>query len=125
VPTATLTAERRYPPTVTTPAEARRLVEELLEAAGAERLEPTADLLTSELVADAVRHAPSQISVRAAVDPNMLRVEVSDDPGIISEPGPPSVERRVRRRLVETLAHRWGSDLDRQRTTTWFELERR
>jgi hypothetical protein len=110
---------------VTTPAEARRLVEELLEAAGAERLEPTADLLTSELVADAVRHAPSQISVRAAVDPDMLRVEVSDDPGIISEPGPPSVERRVRRRLVETLAHRWGSDLDRQRTTTWFELERR
>jgi anti-sigma regulatory factor (Ser/Thr protein kinase) len=122
---ATYTAERRYPPTPAAPGMARHLVDELLEASGAERLEPAADLLTSELVTDAVRHAPSQISVRAIVDPHVLRVEVSDGPGIIPEAGTRFFEQRARRQLVDTMASRWGSALDVQRTTTWFELARR
>ena len=119
--TSTHTAEERYRPTPDAPRKARHLVDEVLEAAGADQLEPTADLLTSELVSDAVRHAPSQIMVRAVVDPDVLRVEVTDDPGIVFE-GPRSFEQRARRRLVETMASRWGSDLDLRRTTTWFEL---
>jgi anti-sigma regulatory factor (Ser/Thr protein kinase) len=120
--TRTHTAEERYRPTPDAPRKARHLVEEVLEAAGADELEATADLLTSELVSDAVRHSPSQIMVRAVVDPDVLRVEVTDDPGIVFEPGPRSFEQRARRRLVETMASRWGSDLDLRRTTTWFEL---
>ena len=119
---ATLNAEQRYAPNTDAPRLARHFVDGLLEAAGAEQLEPAANLLTSEVVADAVRHAPSEISVRVELDPAHLRVEVSDDPGIIAAPMGSRFERRARRRLIESIASRWGSDLDRHRTTTWFEL---
>jgi anti-sigma regulatory factor (Ser/Thr protein kinase) len=123
--TTTLSTEQRYPPTTDAPRLARLLVEDVLAMAGMQRLEPAANLLTSEVVADAVRHGPSDIKVRVQLDPAVLRVEVSDDPGVVTEPVGGSVERRTRRRIVETLAKRWGSDLDLHRTTTWFELATR
>jgi anti-sigma regulatory factor (Ser/Thr protein kinase) len=118
----TLRAEWRYPPTPDAPRLARTLVDVVLEHVGAAEVEPEAELLTSEVVTDAVRQAPSQISVRVQVDPDVLRVEVSDDPGVVPEPIDGALERSTSRRLVNAIAARWGSDLDLHRTTTWFEL---
>ena len=52
----------------------------------------------------------------------MLRVEVSDDPGIVEDPLAGYLERTVGRRLASELANDWGSEFGRSRTTTWFEL---
>jgi hypothetical protein len=83
-----------------------------------------ANLLTSEVVSDAVRQAPSEVAVHVEADDEMVRVEVSDDPGLLFSPEAGALERRTGRQVIRALAHRWGSDLDRSRTTTWFELRR-
>jgi hypothetical protein len=118
----TYRADHRYEPTVSAPRLARRFVEEFLTTASSEDLRETADLLTSEVVADAVRQAPSQIRVLLEFDGRVLRVEVSDDPGLLQNASAGRFERRTGSRLVGALANRWGSECDRDRTTTWFEL---
>jgi hypothetical protein len=115
-------AERRYVPTLTAPRRARQFVDEFLEFVSCDDLRESADLLTSEVVADAVNQSPSQISLHVEFDSHVLRVEVSDDPGIVSNPDAGEFERSSRRQLIAALAGSWGSDLDRARTTTWFEL---
>ena len=56
------------------------------------------------------------------VDRTGVRVEVSDDPGLIPDPHAGEVERRLSREHRDVLASRWGSDFGREITTTWFEL---
>jgi hypothetical protein len=119
----TYSAERRYAPTETAPRRARQFVDEFLEFVSGDELRETADLLTSEVVADAVRQRPSQINLHVEFDGRELRVEVSDDPGMMSNPDAGAFERSTRRQLVAALAGSWGSDLDGGRTTTWFELQ--
>lgn len=85
-------------------------------------------LLTSELVANAVLHGPAggPVTVRLARDPDRLRVEV-DDADSTTRP------RLVRRRhaeegghglmLVDRFADRWGYDLHgADGKTVWFEF---
>jgi hypothetical protein len=83
-----------------------------------------ARLLTTEVVADAVRQAPSQVELLVEHADGVVRVEVSDDPGLLLDPPRAQFERSTSRRLLERLTRRWGSDADRSRTTTWFELRR-
>jgi hypothetical protein len=115
-------AQLRYEPSETTPRRARRFVNAFLRHVGADHLRQEAGLLTTELVADALRQAPTQVAVRVELDHSILRVEVSDDPGLLPDAESGRFERRTGRKLVDGLASRWGSDLDRDRTTTWFEL---
>lgn len=88
-----------------------------------------AQLLLSELVANAVRYGdgtPVSLSVRA--EPDILRVEVSDrgagfDPLALAAPS-------TRRSggwglpIVAALSHRWGVDYAPSGTTVWFRNER-
>ncbi len=115
-------AEQRYRPEPTAPAQARAFVDEFLTSVGAPELDERAELLTAEMVADAVRHAPSQVVVRIAFDRGGLRVEISDDPGIIADPAAGKADRERTRRHADTMASRWGSSYTRDTTTTWFEL---
>ena len=119
----TYSAERRYAPTLTAPRRARQFVDEFLEFVSGEDLREAADVLTSEVVADAVRQAPTQISLHVEFDSRVLRVEVSEDRGLVANPDAGEFERSTGRQLVAALAGSWGSDLDRGRTTTWFELK--
>jgi anti-sigma regulatory factor (Ser/Thr protein kinase) len=89
----------------------------------------TAQLLVSELVANAIRYSQGQIGLRALVtDRGTLRVEVSDDnptvPHVVNPP--PSVEQDNGRgmRIVDALASSWGSHsrADPDGKTVWFEL---
>jgi anti-sigma regulatory factor (Ser/Thr protein kinase) len=89
-----------------------------------------AQLLVTELVANAVRHggspdAPVRIEVKAS--PDAMRVEVSDD-GTGFDPhavDPPRIDRGggFGLKIVAALAHRWGVERG-SRTTVWFEIDR-
>ena len=85
------------------------------------------ELLTSEVVSNAVRHAnldPSQEIVLRIVSDGYVRVEVAD-------PGPPFEAQRRRRGsgssgwglfLVDALATSWGVEPEGAGKKVWFEL---
>ena len=87
-----------------------------------------AKLLTSELTSNAVRHGPrrpgAEVTLRAAVHDDALRIEVSDEgPGF----RPPSPTGKPNLGgwglvLVDRVADRWGVDRGAP-TTVWFELD--
>ena len=54
-------------------------------------------LLTSELVTDALRQAPTCIALHVELAGETVRVEVSDDPGLIADAAAGRLERQVAR----------------------------
>jgi len=110
-------------------AEARRALGEVSDHLSQRRLED-AQLLVSELVTNAIRHAglEEQETIRLVVetDDRGMRVEVSDrGPGFeLTEPAPdPSRPSGWGLYLVRELSDRWGIDRDGG-TRVWFELDR-
>jgi anti-sigma regulatory factor (Ser/Thr protein kinase)/CheY-like chemotaxis protein len=107
-------------------AHARTFVAEQCERAGCGELVPTATLLVSELVTNAVVHAASKsrCSVREAGD--ALRVEVVDwGPGVVKmrEIAPMAVGGRGLH-IVDRLASTWGTSAARGAKAVWFQLHR-
>ena len=84
-------------------------------------------LLASELVSNAVKHADSNsISVRCAVTPQCVRVEVTDQgPGFAPDPGPMDLSRvgGWGLHVVDELSSRWGV-ADGPGSRVWFEIDR-
>ena len=105
-------------------AQARRFVLDELARAGGEELGPAAELLVSELVANAVLHARSQVTVAVIAAPDTVRIEVSDG----SAAGPR--QRRFSNEastgrgllLVEAMSSAWGVIQRAGGKTIWFEL---
>jgi two-component sensor histidine kinase len=104
---------------------ARHALDELTDVDGDTR--SVVELLTSELVTNAVRHGASDryesILFRAYGGDSKVRVEVCDegsgfeqrvDPGDLMEPGGNGLL------LVETLAERWGAESG-EPSCVWFE----
>ncbi|MEX2269585.1 MAG: ATP-binding protein [Acidimicrobiia bacterium] len=118
-------AQQRYEASTAAAQKARRFVNRVLTHWDRGDVREDANLLTSEIVADAVRQQSSQVTLLIEQADGVVRVEVSDDPGLIMDPKAAAFERRTGRRLVHALARRWGSDTDLYRTATWFELPRR
>jgi DNA-binding NarL/FixJ family response regulator len=83
------------------------------------------ELLTTELVTNAVRHASSTARVAAAVTGSRIRVSVTDDgPGMpVQRVAKPDDEGGRGLGMVEALASDWGVDVvdDGGGTTVWFE----
>jgi anti-sigma regulatory factor (Ser/Thr protein kinase) len=106
------------------PARARALVRQALAAWDCDDLEDVASLLTSEVVANAVRYAADQIALRVSLDNEVVRVEVRDSNPVLPE------SRRVARGatsgrgllVVEALAQRWGANPAGAGKIVWFEL---
>jgi anti-sigma regulatory factor (Ser/Thr protein kinase) len=86
-----------------------------------------AQLLTSELVSNAVRHASSSIAVSAVVDEGALLVIVTDDgPGDAHLTASlPDAEEETGRGMyvVSEIAGAWGSNATSVGMTTWFRLD--
>ncbi|MET8622670.1 SpoIIE family protein phosphatase [Kitasatospora sp. NPDC004669] len=105
-------------------AHSRRFTRETLAAWGLTTLAYWAELLTSELITNALMHAGSPTQLRLYCN-RVLTVEVADQ-----ESETPRI-RRARAEdeggrglhLVNELAHRWGSRRTEEGKVVWFELE--
>ena len=116
----------QLPADTTSPGRARVFVAEHLERWDLRSLIDAATLLTSELVTNGVRHAGTGMElVISRTDDRTIRVAVTDRA--------PGVDVQVRTSndhaeggrglfLVEQLAAGWGSAVDDNAKTVWFEL---
>lgn len=102
---------------------ARQIVAERCAAWDSDLVE-TAQLLTSELVTNAVIHGRSDVSLQVSVEGDLLRVDVSDDNSRHPQPQPLDAEALDGRglQIVQLLAARWGVADDPLGKRVWFEL---
>jgi anti-sigma regulatory factor (Ser/Thr protein kinase) len=121
----------RLPATVGAPRLAREALDHVEDLAPHEDLQFVAALLTTELVANAVRHAglaPGEdVGLLAESEDGSIHVEVSD-PGSCFFPLPHARSRPGKRiehglHLVDVLADRWGYRSDRPGCSVWFEID--
>ena len=114
------------PGEATSAAEARRFVAARLAEAGLDEVVDTAVLLVSELVANAVLHAHTDLVVVVRIDEELITVEVHD--GSAGAPAPKhysSLSGTGRGLvLVEALADGWGMEPTHGGKFVWFELRR-
>jgi anti-sigma regulatory factor (Ser/Thr protein kinase) len=105
-------------------AQARRLVAHACETWHRGGLCDSVELVTTELVANAVRHARSR--VRLVVRPTSagLLVEVSDDSPRLPERREPGLFDESGRGLwlVDAMARRWGVERELPGKRVWAEL---
>ncbi|HVM26411.1 MAG TPA: ATP-binding protein [Mycobacteriales bacterium] len=106
-------------------AAARRTVAALCGPAGLEGLCDTAELLTSEVVTNALVHGDGQIQIRAQAAHGRLRVEVQDQGTGIPQPreAGPADEGGRGMRLLAALATGWGVTPVTGGKVVWFELD--
>lgn len=105
--------------------ESRRALRELLRPWGRPEQSEIAELLTSELVTNALVHTDREAVLTATVGPRGLRVEVRDF--VAREPRPcvPDADDGTHGRglvLVESLADAWGVRAHGVGKAVWFAL---
>jgi anti-sigma regulatory factor (Ser/Thr protein kinase) len=122
---APLNATWQFAAKSSAPGRARRLVTEALRRAGHEgNLVVSAQIIVTELAANAIRHARSPFSVSIRGGHSTVRILVQDDsdvmPVVRDEAAATSSGRGMR--LVAELASRWGADLVPNGKIVWAEL---
>lgn len=104
---------------------ARREVRRIAGPAGREAAY-SAQLLTDELLTNAVRHGGGQFLLEATTSGSMLKVRVTDigtsDPVTVFHPGHWRDGGRGLT-IVESLASEWGIERSEGGKTVWFELD--
>ena len=117
--------DQTLPNDLRAPREARLAVTKYLTGAGLPQLVDDAQLLASELVTNAVRHAGGPIRVRARLGDGFVRIEVSDAAADRApqprQSGPDDVGGRGME-LVEKLSVRWGWQTSPEAKVVWIEL---
>lgn len=106
--------------------EARRALRELLRHWGRPGKAETAELLTSELVTNALIHTDHDAILTATVGSRGLRVEVRDFVGRRPRPRTPDADADTHGRgliLVQSLADAWGVRAHGVGKSVWFELD--
>lgn len=106
--------------------ETRRALRELLRHWGRPGRSEIAELLTSELVTNALVHTDHDAVVTATVGPRALRVEVRDFVARIPRVRVPTADDCTHGRglaLVQSLADAWGVKAHGVGKAVWFELD--
>lgn len=116
---------RRFAPEIGNAELARRFVADALRGeAVSEEAVFVAQLLTTELVTNAVRHARSPVEVTLVRIEDRIRVEARDQSTHL--PVVPDADSPTRHRgllLIEDLAQEWGAEArGREGKVVWFEL---
>ncbi|CAM5316143.1 ATP-binding protein [Streptomyces narbonensis] len=105
--------------------EVRHALRKMLRKWGGPGASDVAELLTSELVTNALVHTEHGAVVTATVVPEQLRVEVRDFvPGLDRPHAPPADDGTHGRGLVlvQALADSWGVEEHGVGKVVWFEL---
>lgn len=105
--------------------ESRRALRELLRHWGRPEALQIAELLTSELVTNALVHTDREAVLTATVGPRGLRVEVRDFTARRPRPRVPDADDGTHGRglvLVESLADAWGVRPHAVGKSVWFQL---
>ncbi|MGY3205220.1 SpoIIE family protein phosphatase [Streptomyces sp. TE5632] len=117
-------AEWRLVPDPSEVARARAMVREQLHEWGVGKPADHAELMVSELVTNAVRHAHARPVALRLVHGDTLLCEVEDDdhelPTLLD--AEPTDEAGRGLRVVSTLAREWGTSRTTFGKTVWFEL---
>ncbi|MDL2080348.1 ATP-binding protein [Streptomyces sp. GXMU-J15] len=106
--------------------EARKELRELLHDWGRPGRSAIAELLTSELVTNALVHTDREAVLTATVSPSALRVEVRDFVARRPRLRVPDADDGTHGRglvLVESLADAWGVRPHGVGKSVWFELD--
>ncbi|MCG7206434.1 MULTISPECIES: ATP-binding protein [Streptomyces] len=106
--------------------EARRELRELLRHWGRPGRSEIAELLTSELVTNALVHTDREAVLTAVVEPDQLRVEVRDFVTRRPRLCAPDTGDGTHGRgmvLVDSLADAWGVQAHDVGKSVWFELD--
>jgi anti-sigma regulatory factor (Ser/Thr protein kinase) len=117
--------EVRLPPHPASVGRARRFVAEQLAAMGISDESGDAELVTSELVTNAVIHARTDITVRVvADDDNEVRVEIVDGSELMPGPRIATAASRNGRglTLVDHFAPAWGVERTVAGKVVWFTV---
>ncbi|GAA4895489.1 ATP-binding protein [Streptomyces coeruleoprunus] len=110
---------------LTAVAEVRRALRGLLRHRVAPEPADAAELLTSELVTNALIHTDHGAVVTATLGPTALRVEVRDFVPDLPDPYVPASDEGTHGRgllLVQALADAWGVRAQGVGKVVWFEL---
>ncbi|MFF9012305.1 ATP-binding protein [Streptomyces sp. NPDC014870] len=105
--------------------EVRHALRRMLRTWGGPGASDVAELLTSELVTNALIHTDHGAVVTATVVPDSLRVEVRDFVPGVPEPRVPVADDGTNGRglvLVQELADSWGVEDHGVGKVVWFEL---
>jgi anti-sigma regulatory factor (Ser/Thr protein kinase) len=111
------------------PDAARQARRELLTRGLDEDISHTVTLLTTELIANAIRHAGmdparDRIVFFGRMAPDLVRIEVGDNgPGFTRDEH--FGEGGFGTRLLDKLSSRWGCEQSPQGFRVWFEVDRR
>ena len=111
------------PSELTSASKARSLIRRPLRRWGLTDLVPTAELLVSELVTNAVRYAQGKIGLRLVLEGGLV-CEVLDDSAALPRLRHPddSDERGRGLQVVSQLAQRWGARRAGAGKVVWCEL---
>ncbi|WP_074995722.1 SpoIIE family protein phosphatase [Streptomyces misionensis] len=115
---------RRFPPRPQSARAARGFVRAVLEGAEPAVVD-AAELLTGELVTNAVLHARTEVEVRVRVADGVVRARVGDlkpDRPVVSRQGHLYAATGWGLGIVERLAARHGVDVAEDHKAVWFEL---
>lgn len=113
------------PPDATSASQARRFVARTLRQWRAAQLSETAELLVSELVANAIRHTRTAVEIHLRFDGVRFVIEVSDGGPGHPRPRLPSADSEKGRGLylIDYLARDWGVRSEHEGKTVWATLE--
>ena len=121
-----LRAATQLPPARQSPSNARHFVAEMLHKWGLDRAVDSAQLLTSELVTNAVVHAGTDVQVIVEAHHDVVHVEVIDltqRPPVVRFTPYDDLQTGRGLALLESVASAWGVDsLDRGKSV-WFDID--
>jgi PAS domain S-box-containing protein len=119
------TAYARLPALPTSVGEARRLVRRALQDHGRTDMVPTAELVVSEAVTNALVHAGTAIEVTVLFPEGRVRLEVGDGSAHLPMPRSYASTAGTGRglMLIDGLTSAWGTVPHAEGKTVWFELD--
>ena len=121
----TTRASCRLGPTLAAPAAAREFVASRLRSWGVDTRYPDVELLTSELVTNAVRHAHGEVEVTIdLLDSDCVRLEVRDrsERLPVLRPLESARDGGWGLHIVGRIAKRWGLEQHTGEKTIWCEI---